>query len=357
MKIVHLDTGLELRGGQFQLLLLAHGLRARGHEQMIACPEWSVLEQRTRQEGFRVFALPRHDPAGAHGILALRQQLRLEPCDVLHAHDARGQTTSWLASLGMRVRRVASRRVSFLPRRLGLHGLKYTRTSDAVVAISRFVRQLLVDSGVPEARIELIPDGVEIPETLPDALTRARIRARWRCSAQEFVVGHVGAWTLEKGQDIAMQAAGLLRDKAPEVRLVLAADFFGSALLASSPTVHIERYSGNPAEFFPGLDLYIMPSRAEGLGSSALAAMAYGVPVVATRVGGLPEVIGEGHEEKGGWLIEPESPAALATAIAAASAGRARLARLAANARQRARCFSVDIMLDRTEALYARLVR
>ncbi len=353
MRIVHLDTSLELRGGQLQLLLLALGLRARGHEQMIVCPESSQLESRARQENFRVFALPSLDAAGAYGILTLRQQLRVEPCDVLHAHDGRGHTISWLASFGLPVRRVASRRVTFLPRRLWLHRVKYTRTCDAVVAISKFVRQRLIDSGVPEARVEVIPDGVEIPATLPDAAARARVRARWNWGAQEFVVGFLGAASREKGQDLAMHAATLLRERAPQVRVVLAsAPVSGSALLASTSTIRVERYPRNLADFFAGLDLFIMPSRAEGLGSAALNAMAYGLPVVATRVGGLPEIVEEGET---GWLVPPESPQALADAIAAAAADP-RLAELGSNARQRARQFSVDIMLDRTEALYRRLM-
>jgi len=107
------------------------------------------------------------------------------------------------------------------------------------------------------------------------------------------------------------------------------------------------------ADFFAGLDLFIMPSRAEGLGSSALMAMAYGCAVVASRVGGLPEVVEEGRT---GWLVPAESPRDLADAIAAAASDRARLNQFGANARERARQFSSDIMRERSEALYMRLL-
>jgi len=107
------------------------------------------------------------------------------------------------------------------------------------------------------------------------------------------------------------------------------------------------------ASFFPGLDLFIMPSKSEGLGSSALMAMAYGLPVVASRVGGLPEVVEEGRT---GWLIESGSPAALAKAILDAASDRARLRQWGWNGRERAREFTVDIMVRRTEALYRRLL-
>lgn len=360
LRIVHLDTGKELRGGQQQLLLLARGLRRRGHEQLVVCPQGSALEARALAEDYHVFALPAHDPAHAHGILQLREQLRITPFEILHAHDGRGQTLAWFASVGMAVCRVASRRVTFLPAGVLGHRLKYGRTCLGIIAVSKFVRQLLVSSGVPESKIEVIPDGVEVPAELPGAESRARMRAQWGFGTREFVVGHVGAFTPEKGQDIALEAALLLREKFPQARLLLV----GEGALRASPKieaklrqlqgfVQLPGYLENLSEFFAALDLFIMPSRAEGLGSSALLAMAHGVAVVASRVGGLPEIVEEG---KTGWLIPPDSPPALADAILAAASDRARLAQFSVHARARAHLFSSDIMLERTEALYDRLL-
>ncbi len=356
MKILHVDTGKELRGGQGQLLLLARGLEKRGHAQTIVCPEGSKLEARAHEENLRVFALPSHDPGNAHGIFELREHLQAAGYDVLHAHDGRGQTLGWLASLGMAVRRVASRRVTyFSPRALGTR-LKYGRLCHAVIAVSEHVRGILERAGVARSKIEVIPDGVEIPAALPDAARRAAVRARWGCVQQEFVVGHVGAFTHEKGQDIAIEALIELSKTLPQARLVLAGDgpLFNSARIRekgrrAGDRVRLLGYWEDLAEFFCGLDLFIMPSRSEGLGSSALLAMANGLAVVASRVGGLPEVVEDG---KTGWLIPPDSPAALAEAIEQAASRPARLQELAANAREQARRFPSEAMVERTERLY-----
>ncbi len=360
MKIVHIDTALDLRGGQQQLLLLARGLKERGHEQLIVCPEGSLLETRARREGFSVFALPAHDPMHAHGVLALRQELTANPVEILHAHDGRGQTLAWLASLAIPVRRVASRRVSFLPKGTWNYRLQYGRGSDAIIAVSGFVRKLLVDSGLPESKVEVIPDGVELPPELPGAELRSRVRAQWRFGEQEFLVGHVGAFTAEKGQDIAIEGTLALAERLPQLRLLLA----GEGPLRSSPAItgKLQAAQGrvrlvgtveNLAEFFAGLDLFVMPSRAEGLGSSALIAMAHSLAVVASRVGGLAEIVEEG---KTGWLVAPESPSALAEALLAAASDRARLRQFGSMGRERARQFSSDIMIERTEGLYRRLL-
>ena len=371
MKIAHLDTGRELRGGQHQLLLLADGLRQRGHEQLIVCPESSPLEERARGAGFRVFSMPAHDPGQAHGILQLRRFVKLEPFEIVHAHDGRGQTLAYLATLGMPVRRVATRRVTFLPEglssRLAIHRLKYDFTTDGIIAISQFIRELLVKSGVPEAKIEVIPDGVTLPPESPsaDRELRSRVRGRWGFGVGEFAVGQVGAFSPEKGQETAVGAMVLLAEKLPSARLALAGAVPAplprplKALIArAGDRVRLLGYVEDLREFFAGLDLYIMPSLAEGLGSSVLLAMAHGLAVIASRVGGLPEIVEEG---KTGWLAPAApggsvSPEALADAIFVAASDRSRLREFGTNARERARQFSSDIMVARTEALYRRLL-
>ncbi|SPE33491.1 putative Glycosyl transferase group 1 [Acidobacteriia bacterium SbA2] len=362
LKIAHIDLGESLRGGQRQLLNLARGLRERGYCQIVVCREESELEACARKEEFPRFSLPGHDIFHMYGVLLLRHMLRAAPCDVLHAHDGHGQTVSWMASAGLPVRRVASRRVAFLPSegQRWTYSLKYAHTSDAVIAVSDFIRQGAIRCGLPDSMIEVIPDGIEFPAESPSNETRAKARAGWGATRSEFLIGHLGAFTHEKGQDVALQALQILKQSLPQARLLLAGD--GPAL--SNPGM-ARRYAAlgervrlcgtihDLREFFSALDLFIMPSKSEGLGSSALMAMSYGLPVVASRVGGLPEVVEEGRT---GWLIEPGSPGALAEAIIAAAADRARLQQWGLNGRERARRFTVDIMVQRTEALYRRLL-
>jgi glycosyltransferase involved in cell wall biosynthesis len=360
IRIAHIDTGMYLRGGQRQLLLLARGLRARGHEQLMVCCEGSGLEARASQEGFQVFSLPPHDPAHAFGISLLRQQITTSGTEIVHAHDGRGQTLAWLASLGLPVRRVASRRVTFFPADRWTFPLKYRYTCHAVVTVSEYIRTLVVRTGVPRERTVVIPDGIELPLNLPGAAEKSRIRKSWGWREEDFVLGQLGAFTAEKGQDIALQALVRLAERLPGARLVLAGDgsplrdhAFLPSVRQQGERVRVLAGVNDLGDFLPGLDLFLMPSKSEGLGSSALLAMAYGLPVVGSRVGGLPEVI---RENETGWLVPPGSSEALADAIALAAGDRARLMQCGHNGRKRAEGFSADIMVSRTEALYRRLV-
>lgn len=361
LRIVHLDTARDLRGGQRQLLLLARELRRRGHEQIIVAPEGSPLEARARREDFSTFALPAHDPWHAHGTLELRQFLKAQPPTlILHAHDGRSQTLSAIASCGLPVRRVASRRVTFLPTHRSIHRLKYTYTCHGVIAVSADVSGLLTGCGIPEENICVIPDGVELPADLPGEEERRAARAEWGFGAEEFVAGHLGAFTREKGQDVALAALAELEERLPAARLVLAGEgplkssaAFLRALERAGKRVRLLGDVEDVRRFFAGLDVFLMPSRTEGLGSAVLLAMAHGVPIVGSRVGGIPEIVQEGEQ---GWLVPPESPAALAEAWAAAAADRGRLRDLAAHARTRAKDFSGTLMAERTEAFYRRLL-
>jgi glycosyltransferase involved in cell wall biosynthesis len=352
LNIAHIDAGKDFRGGQDLLLSLARGLKQRGHRQVIVCPEGSALAQRAASDGQEVIAL------GTSG--SLRRLLRDEHFEIAHAHDSKAQTNSFRASLGLPIRRVASRQVAFPPRHPLLHRWKYSRTCDRVIANSQSVRQVLLTAGVPDSQIEVIPPGIEIPKEVASPAVRARARARWNFSSAEFVIGHAGAFTHEKGQDVALEAALLVAPKLPRARMLLVGDgperstpeMVDLARRASAST-QLPGFIENLDDFYAALDLYIMPSRSEGWGLTALRAMAFGLPVIASHTGGLPELV---EHENTGWVISPDSPGALAEAIIDAASDPKRLCEFGHQARERAAQFSIEQTVDQTERLYLRLL-
>lgn len=334
------------------LLSLARGLKQRGHRQLIVCPEGSPLSQRAAGEEWEVMPLA--------SSADLRRRLRADEFDILHAHDGKAQTISWRASLGLPIRRVASRLVAFTPRHPLIHRWKYSLTCHGVIALSQSVRQVLLAAGVPDSHIEVIVPGIEMPSELPSPDVRAAARARWGFSSDDFVIGHAAAFTHEKGQDVALEAALLLAPRLPRARMLLAGEGPertqpGMVELArqASGIAQLPGFIDDLNQFYAALDLFIMPSRSEAWGLTALRAMAYGLPVIASNVGGLPEAIEHG---KSGWLVPPESPAALADAILEAASDPARLCEFGRNARQRAAQFSMERTVERTEQFYLRLL-
>jgi len=320
------------------------------------------VEARARELGIPVLPLPASDPGLIGAIRRLRRNLQAERPEILHAHDARGLNLAWLASQGLPIRRVVNRDVTFHPKFPGgrrLQSWKYSHTADLVLTCSDHIKQSLIRSGVPPSKIEVIYAAIEWPEQLPPTCNQSRSRAEWGFGEDEFVAGHVGAFTPEKGQDIAIEAAALLKLRQSNIRMVLAGEVSKKALLelrrrypGFEDHVRLPGYVPDLGAFFSCLDLFIMPSRGEGLGISALQAMAWGLAVVATNVGGLAEVVEDGET---GWLVPPDDPAALAEAIARAASDRARLREMGLKARERARQFSSKLMVERTEELYKKL--
>ncbi len=326
---------------------LAQGLKQRGHRQVIICRPTSPLARRASAEALDVSPLD--------GVIALRSFLRDQRFDIVHAHDGRAQTISFRASMGLPVVRVATRQVAFPPRHPLVHRWKYSLTCKGVIATSQPVRRVLLEAGVPDAHIEVIEAGIEIPPSLPSAEEHSDARARWNLSPDDFVVGHIGAFTHEKGQDVAVQAAALLAPKLPRARMLLAGEGPEKATLegVAPDIVRFPGFLDDLNQFYAALDLFIMPSRSEAWGLTALRAMAFAIPVVASDVGGLAELV---ESEKTGWLVPPESPEALAGAILEAASDPNRLRQFGCNARVRAEQFPIARTVERTEQFYLRLL-
>ena len=326
LSIIHIDTEETWRGGQESLLTLARGLRARGLRQAILCPPSSALAERARADGFPI------EPFG------------LRDADIVHAHSGRAQTLAFWKTLGSRVCRVVTRHVAFKPKHPWIHRIKYTRTCHGIIAVSDAVRRGLIESGVPAEKIEVIHTGVEIADRV----------SREHASA-DFVIGHMGAFTEEKGQDVLAAAAALLRQSLLQAKFVLAGEgpLLNDIRRRAPENVRFPGFVPDRSAFFSSLDLFVMPSRSEAWGLAALDAMAHGVPVIASDVGGLSEIVEPGN---GGWLVPAGDPTALARAITVAASDPERLRSEGVRARERARLFSIDRMVEQTEAFYRRLL-
>jgi glycosyltransferase involved in cell wall biosynthesis len=273
----------------------------------------------------------------------------------VHAHTGRAQNLAFLATAGLRqlpLKRIVTRHVAFTAKHPLIRGLKYSLTCDGVIAVSRAARDAMLSAGVSGDRIEIIATGVEIPR-LPDPEEREAARKHWGLAPQDFAAGHLGAFTAEKGQDVAAEAARLLEHRLPALRLILAGEGPLRASLPSAQNLILPGHLDDPASLLAALDVFVMPSRSEAWGLAALEAMAFGLPVIASNTGGLAEMIDPGET---GWLVPAGDAAALAEALIAAAADREKLAAKGTLARSRAARFGVEETVRRTEEFYLRIL-
>lgn len=248
MRILHLDSGREMRGGQWQVLRLHEGLLALGHESLLLAREGSPLLSITRS---------------CEPLRPLRLARLSRGFDIVHAHDARSHT---LASLLAGAPLAVSRRVAFPVKNTAASRWKYRRPA-VFLAVSRFVARELVRAGVDENRIRVVYDGVPVP---PDP-----------ASGDAILV----PWSLDPGKLMALAEAAAAR-----AGIVL-------------------RPSTDLAADLPHARALVYLSKSEGLGSGILLGMAHGVTVIASDTGGIPELINDGVN---GLLVanEPDPVAA-----------------------------------------------
>lgn len=338
---------------------LASGLKARNHRVLVSAATDHGRPQPFLETLVAAGVETRTPPAGYWGeARALRGIIQEGGFEVVHSHGYRSDALAWLASRGLG-RALVSTVHGFTGG--GAKNRAYERIQrrvlrgfDAVVAVSRPLEAQLGESGVRSDRIRLLPNAF----TPVGALPRAAARARLGIPQDAFAVGWVGRLSREKGADVAIDAMSRLEE--PEWLAVFVGDGPERARLeeqaARSAVADRVRWLGAlPAAgtLMAAFDVVLLSSRTEGTPIVALEAMAAGVPLVATAVGGVPDLLAGDR----GWLVPPEDPAAIAQVLRSVRGDQSTAARRAGISRQRMQTERTsDSWLDAHEALYRSLL-
>ncbi|MCC6318967.1 MAG: glycosyltransferase family 4 protein [Gemmatimonadaceae bacterium] len=347
MRILHIDSGREWRGGQRQVYLLARGQRAAGDEPIVIGQPEGPLVRRLRGVGAAASAVRMRGEWDLAAARRIRAQIRGWRPHIVHAHDARSHALAMAALIGVRgVPLVVTRRVINAPR----GRLKYGSRVARFIAISAAVREALVTAGVDPRRVDVVHSGVPAPRVA--AARDWRVELGWPADA--VVCGIVGAMTAEKGIGILHDVAARLPDDVREhARLVL----LGGHARGRESIEGLEAFRAGFVDeihaAMAGLDILWHPSSAEGLGTSVIDAMALRVPPVAFAVGGLPELVDNEHS---GLLVPAGNVAAFAAAVARLVRDAPAREQLAAAGPARAAEFSVERMIEGSRAAYARVL-
>jgi glycosyltransferase involved in cell wall biosynthesis len=357
---LHIDTARTWRGGQNQVLLTVNGLREIGHRAaLVAHPDGEL--RRRAAEGLELIPLASRSEMDLSAAWRLARLLkRLRP-DVVHAHDAHGVAMASLAlSFGGAAQSpvlIAARRVDFHLRQNSFSRWKH-RQVDCFVCASDAIRQMLVADGVPAERAVTVHEGIDLDHVR--AAPAVNVHEAFWLPHGAPVVGNVAALVPHKGQRHLIEAAHLVVQQMPDVRFLI----LGEGELREMLERQVREYRLEKHVFLPGFrtdvlgcmkgfDLFVMSSVTEGLGTALLDAMACGKAIVATRTGGIPEVVDDGVT---GRLVAPRDHAAMAQAILGLLADEAVRRRMgdAGLARVEAR-FTVERMVAETAAVYARV--
>ena len=356
MKILHLDSGREWRGGQQQLLYLLDFLAANGCETAAACRAESPLHVRLQRAGIPCF------PWLAQGEWPLKSMLRLNKIaaaytpDIIHCHDARSILPGlWTGHLLQRQTVIAHRRVDF-PVSATAVFLKYRRL-DRTIAVSQMIKNLLVAAGLNENKISVVHDGIDCDRFMKKR-DAAPMRAMLGIPPNAIHVGNAGSLVDHKGQIYLLAAAAALVPAFPQLYFSIAGEGpLRPGLQKKISELKLNAHFKLPGfisdmpSYFHSLDIYAHPSKTEGMGSAIIEAMACGIPVIAARSGGIPEIVGD-H----GRLVKAKDGDALAAGLKAMVSSPALLEELAARSLKRSGDFDFHSTNKALLAIYQRLL-
>lgn len=267
---------------------------------------------------------------------------------LIHAHEAHGATAAWLAHARFGVGYVITRRVDNPIRSRGL-GARAHRSAACVAVLSSAIEREVarVDPDIPTTVIPSAHGALSV-----DPLLRRELDDRYR---GKFVLCHVGALVAKhKGQEVLIDAARLLSDRADLVWLLLGSGRDEHGLKARARDLPAVEFPGQVAEVGTYLDranLFVFPSLMEGLGSSLLDAMAFGLPIVASDAGGIPDLVGP----ENGLLVPTGDAEALAAAVARLCDDPVLCNAMGRANRQKAGSYTATAMARRYVELYRRL--
>ena len=320
MRIVHVVIGGDVAGGQLVALALARAARDRGDRASFVAPHGGSFVELARVDGFDVATVDVGRTYRVGGMLRLARLLRRERADLVHTHTlAAANTLARLAGRLARVPVVSHLHIEnhFRPTtRFLLAGLDNAtaRLAAALVAVSEDTRRAYERQGYPR-RIRVVYNGVD-----PSPADANGLREELRIPDDAPLVVEVGRLADVKGQRELLEAVADL----PSARAVFVGDDLErggeyarelerhAAELGVSDRVVFAGQRDDAARVLAAADVLALPSWTEGLPLVVLEAMAQGRPVVATPVGGTPELVADGET---GLLVPPRDPRALADAL------------------------------------------
>jgi len=336
--IAHVNVARGYRGGERQTELLIRGLADRKVRQVLVARRGGELARRFGDVDVEV-----REVRG--GFLSVARATR--DASLVQVHEGRSVYGAYLRKLLSATPYVVTRRVNNPIRDHGFARSAY-RSAAVVVGVAPEVAAIVkaYDSAIDVAVIHSASSGFVV-----DASRRREIRDTY---PGKFLVGHVGALdNAQKGQEHIIAAAKALEASHPDIQFLLIGGGDDEAMLKAMAeglsNVHFTGHVNNVGDYLAALDVFILPSNREGIGSILLDAMEQQLPVIASRVGGVPDIV---HDGENGLLIDPARPDQLREAILALRESPGRRQALGARGKEVVKAFTAEVMVQKYLDLY-----
>ena len=355
LTVLHIDFEKTWRGGQQQLFWLVEGLSKKGHKNFVVCRPESALQKKLAESNsdfFSVNMLFELDPLAIYKTSKIINKIKP---DVVHLHSAHAHAIGLLASKISKHKSkiVSSRRVDF-----HIKSKRKYAGVDRIIAISEGVKKVLLADGIDGKKISVVHSGVDLSRF--ENVNGDYLYGELKIKKGAKIVGIVASLAPHKDHENFLKAAVLIKKEIPDVKFLIV----GAGGLKDKLMKLVERLGVRDFVSFTGFrkdvpqlltvfDVFVLSSYLEGLCTSVIDASASGVPVVATDVGGVGEIISNGVN---GILVPPGNPEALAAAVASVLKNENIGKKFADAGRIKSKEFSKEKMAAGTEKVYSELI-
>jgi glycosyltransferase involved in cell wall biosynthesis len=338
--------------------------RDRGHRVAVVALRDSPIAIECRKRDIEVIEATRRGYVQPSAVAALIRGIKSCRPDVIHAHLSRDLWALALAQLFVgKIPMVFSQQMSSdYPKRDLLHRWVWSKIDRVLVPTDEIKAKTLRNTWIPEQRVQVVPHGIDTDMLNPSASLRQDSRHRLGIRRDQFIAGVVGRLDPQKGQSVFLDAMSHLKQHDNIIGLLIGEETRGEpgyrrvleeqiGRLKLKDRVRFLGFLNDPNDYYPALDVLVLPSHKETFGMVVIEAMSYGIPIVATNAGGVPEIVVDGVT---GLLIPPNNPMALADAISEILSDRERASTMGLAGRQRAvEKYRISTHIDRLEsALY-----
>jgi len=359
MRVLHTESSTGWGGQENRTLNELIAMRERGHELAVVSRPGARIIERAKEAGFETFAVDMRGAADLPAIFQLRGVMKRFRADIVNTHSGRDTQLAGMAARSILLRRPRIVRTRHLALPI-TSKFSYSVLPDHVVTVSKYVERYLIEAGIPGERITTVSTGVDFARYDRQGVA-GDLRKELGLPAGTPLVGTVAILRAKKGHADILDAVPAVLQRFPDAHFVFAGDGAQTANLKArieadglAGRVHLLGLRRDVTNVLASLDVFVLPTHQEALGTAFIEAGAMGLPAVATNVDGVPEVVQDGRT---GLLVPVRDGKAIAEAICKLLGDPIYRQGMGANAAEFVRRkFSREVMAQGMERLYSQLL-
>lgn len=317
MRILHISSHKTWRGGEQQMTYLLHELRKLGCFQWFFCSEGNAMHLYTNKMDLPSYSFKNGFLANFVNKGQLKEICYKHKIDLIHVHDSHSHTLAFISGLfGNKTPIIVSRRVDFPIRKSVFSKWKYNYSGiERIICISHKIKEIVAVDIKDKAKLVVVHSGIDL-KRFEGKTNKGILRKEYNIEKEEWLIGNVSAIAPHKDYFTLVDTAEIVLNNGIKARFLLIGDgpmkeqikeYINNKGL--SDKIIMTGFRTDIPDVLPELDVFLFSSETEGLGTGVLDAIACKVPIVATRAGGVPEMI---EHEKNGLLADIKDSKTLA---------------------------------------------